>query len=116
MRGCVFLFSWTLGILIGFADKTPSFAGGFRCGSCLKWECQEPVSIKQVQQALIASGESLGKADGSYGPGTAAAIKSFADKHGLTATDPRSKVFLRELLPAAEFVTVYRRIMSAWIC
>jgi hypothetical protein len=41
--------------------------------------------VKVLQQALTALGFSPGKADGSYGPSTKAAVQSFQTANGLTA-------------------------------
>ncbi|HUP61593.1 MAG TPA: peptidoglycan-binding protein [Thermoanaerobaculia bacterium] len=43
-------------------------------------------SIRTLQERLTAAGFDTRGADGSYGPGTTAAVKAYQQKHGLTAT------------------------------
>jgi lysozyme family protein len=91
-------------------------AGIGSCGSCLNWDCQEALTIKQVQQALQVKGGVQIKADGSFGPGTEAAIRLFASKNKITDMSPRNRELLRLLFGDADFEVVRRRIFSAWIC
>ncbi len=49
---------------------------------------KDAVAVRELQTLLIAKGENLGSygADGSFGPTTIAAVKSFQAKNGLPAT------------------------------
>jgi peptidoglycan hydrolase-like protein with peptidoglycan-binding domain len=49
---------------------------------------KDTAAVRELQTLLIAKGENLGSygADGSYGPATIAAVKSFQAKNGLPAT------------------------------
>ncbi|MEK0082800.1 peptidoglycan-binding domain-containing protein [Benzoatithermus flavus] len=60
-------------------------------------------TIKDVQEQLIKTGHLKGKADGSYGPGTKAAIEAFQQDKGLPTTgvpDQRTLVALFYGAPA----------------
>jgi hypothetical protein len=55
--------------------------------------------VKQLQRALAAAGYSPGAIDGSYGPGTKAAVAKFQSAHGLTAdgiAGPKTLAALRQ--------------------
>ena len=49
---------------------------------------KDTAAVRELQTLLIAKGENLGSygADGSYGPATIAAVKSFQAKNGIAAT------------------------------
>lgn len=54
-------------------------------------------TIRQVQQALNKKGFDAGKADGNWGPETAAAVKNFQEKNGLQQTGALDSQTMQEL-------------------